>query len=212
MLSKLSRQLQALQTAEALHAGGSCKQRGMQIRGSLLDLNKAVKGLALMSADLDAVGTALFDGRVPELWLKRSFTSLKPLGAYVKEVLERIDFFQTWIDNGQPVRFWLSGFFFTQAFLTGSKQNFARKMKIPIDHIDFDYVTLDNEADTRERPADGVLTYGLFLEGCAWDYRSHVLRESEPKVCIGPAALPAALGMWADAIVYKAHASVGQSK
>jgi dynein heavy chain len=155
----------------------------MQIRRSLKDLNKAVKGLALMSADLDSVGSALFDGKVPALWLKHSFPSLKPLGAYMKEVHERVTFFQRWIDHGQPHQFWLSGFFFTQAFLTGSKQNFARKMRIPIDQIDFDFITLDNDDDTRKRPENGVLTYGTFLEGCTWDYDNHVLRESDPKVC-----------------------------
>lgn len=47
------------------------------VRNSLTDLRKAVKGLALMSADLDAVGKALFDGKVPAMWLKKSFPSLK---------------------------------------------------------------------------------------------------------------------------------------
>ena len=69
--------------------------------------------------------------------------------------------------------------------MTGSEQNFARKMKIPIDSIDFDFITLDNDMDTQQRPVDGVLTYGLFLEGAGWDYQAHVLCESEPKVRIG---------------------------
>ena len=47
------------------------------VRSSLTDLGKAVRGLALMSADLDAVGRALFDGKVPAMWLKKSFPSLK---------------------------------------------------------------------------------------------------------------------------------------
>jgi hypothetical protein len=141
-----------------------------------------VKGLALMSAELDSVGVALVDGKVPAHWLKRSFPSLKPLGAYMTEVHDRIAFFQSWLHTGPPIKFWLSGFFFTQAFLTASKQNFARKMSIPIDHIDFDFVILDNEADTRERPPNGVLTFGSFLEGCTWNYETHGLCESEPKV------------------------------
>ena len=49
------------------------------VRNSLTDLGKAVRGLALMSADLDAVGRALFDGKVPAMWLKKSFPSLKVL-------------------------------------------------------------------------------------------------------------------------------------
>ena len=50
------------------------------VRSSLTDLGKAVRGLALMSADLDAVGKALFDGKVPAMWLKKSFPSLKVWG------------------------------------------------------------------------------------------------------------------------------------
>lgn len=39
-----------------------------------------------MSTELDAVAKSLLLGRVPELWLRKSFPSLKPLAAYVKEV------------------------------------------------------------------------------------------------------------------------------
>eukprot|EP00775_Hariotina_reticulata_P006671 gene6671-6895_t len=168
------------------------------MRSSLLELGQACKGLALMSSELDELGKALFNGKIPALWLRRSFPSLKPLGSYVKEVLERLTFFDTWLQQGPPSVFWISGFFFTQAFLTGAKQNYARKCKLPIDTIDFDFEVMDGlpeaaattsssgwasgSPDSVSAPIDGVYCRGLFLEGARWDSSVHELAESHPKV------------------------------
>jgi len=152
------------------------------VRNSLVDIGKAVKGLILLSDALDQVGQSLFNGKVPAMWLKRSFPSLKPLGSYVKELLERCEFFVGWIKHGPPVVFWLPGFFFTQAFLTASKQNFARKFKVEIDKIDFDFETMDEAEDYDVRPDDGVYCTGMFFDGGAWDYDKHCLTEQQPKV------------------------------
>lgn len=47
------------------------------IRTSLHNLGKAVKGLAIMSSDLEEVARAMFNGKVPDMWLRSSFPSLK---------------------------------------------------------------------------------------------------------------------------------------
>lgn len=67
-----------------------------------------------MSSELERVTHAINAGKVPELWLAKSFPSLKPLGPYIKELLERVQFFDSWLHDGPPVVFWISGFFFTQ--------------------------------------------------------------------------------------------------
>ena len=109
------------------------------VRSSLTDISLALVGKIIMSTSLEAAFRSLFNGKVPDMWMEKSYPSLKPLSSYVTDLKARLSFFQKWIDEGPPVSFWISGFFFTQSFLTGVLQNFARKYTIPIDEIVFDF-------------------------------------------------------------------------
>ncbi|CAG9764101.1 unnamed protein product [Ceutorhynchus assimilis] len=84
----------------------------------------------------------------------------------------------------RPLCFWMAGFFNPQGFLTAMKQEVARAHK----GWALDQVSLHNEVlkNTRDEinaaPAEGVLVYGLFLDGAGWDRRHAKLNESINKV------------------------------
>jgi len=82
-----------------------------------------------------------------------------------------------------PETFWVSGFFFTQAFLTGALQNFARKNKLPIDTVAFAFNMMSEEHESvTAAPEDGVYVYGVFLEGARFNKETMQLDESEAKI------------------------------
>ena len=96
---------------------------------------------------------------------------------------QRVEFLNSWIENGIPPVFWVSGFYFPQAFFTGTLQNYARKHNLPIDTLSFDFKIHDQETiqDFKERPEDGCRIHGLFIEGARWNKEKHVLDDSMPK-------------------------------
>ncbi len=52
----------------------------------------------------------------------QSFPSLKPLGGYMTDLVERCAFLSAWAERGPPAAFWLGAFFFPPAFTTAALQ------------------------------------------------------------------------------------------
>merc|ERR1711865_750683 len=140
-------------------------------------------GLVVMSSDLESMAESLYTNQVPAMWVKQAYPSLKPLAAWIDDLQVRIQFVKEWIDDGKPATYWISGFFFPQAYLTGTLQNFARKYTLSIDTVDFDYNVLKKTPEELhgKPPEDGCYIHGLFLEGAAWDPNQHALVEARPK-------------------------------
>eukprot|EP00026_Physarum_polycephalum_P000043 Phypoly_transcript_00043.p1 GENE.Phypoly_transcript_00043~~Phypoly_transcript_00043.p1 ORF type:complete len:2765 (+),score=358.08 Phypoly_transcript_00043:606-8297(+) len=178
------------------------------INTTLRDLCKAIKGLVVMSVELDSMANCLYDNQVPGIWADRAYPSLMTLSHWVLDLERRLEFLLGWIKQGKPKVFWISGFFFPQAFLTGTLQNFARKHVISIDTISFEFHVLDKkEDDILSPPEDGVYIRGLFLEGARWDNDTHSIAESHPKKLY--VELPV---IWLKPVVRGTAGSAGGSK
>ena len=133
------------------------------------------------------------------MWANVAYPSLKPLGSWVKDLSLRLQFIERWMLINAPKSFWLSGFFFPQGFITGALQNFARKYDVPIDALQFRFEVLpfyraqvdvaaaemedkDFDDNEYEKPDDGVLVHGLYLDSASWNDDECVLADARPGI------------------------------
>jgi dynein heavy chain len=154
------------------------------IRSTLQSLKKALLGEVVMSRDIELLANSIFDGQIPDVWSVVSYPSLKPLSSYIQDLLSRLRFFSDWIEFDIPSIVHLPSLYFTQSFLTGVLQNYARRYRIAIDEVNFDF-TFINPKSLGEKPSHpefGAYIKGLFLEGASWDFQNECLSESHPKV------------------------------
>ena len=158
------------------------------VRSSLKTLRRALKGFVSMSAALDDVYNGIAGNKQPSGWAGKAYPSLKTLASWFNDLLARCAFLQKWYEEGPPNAFWLSGFFFTQAFLTAVVQNFARAECIPIDQLYLTHEmmpTAEDEMDgsgCTEKAEYGTYVHGLFMEGARWSEEKRSLIDSVPKV------------------------------
>ncbi|XP_061138372.1 dynein axonemal heavy chain 2 [Syngnathus typhle] len=157
------------------------------IKSSLLELEKGIKGLVVMSSSLEETFNCMYDARVPPLW-EKAYPSLKPLAAWTRDLCQRVLQFSRWAQLAQPpVLFWLSGFTFPNGFLTAVLQSAARQNKVSVDTLSWDF-TVSSLEDThiQNPPKDGVYVRGLHLEGAAWDKKATCLVEAKPMQMVCP--------------------------
>lgn len=89
-----------------------------RMASSLRDIKKAIRGMIVMSSDLDSMYSSFLNNQLPSIWERVSFASLKTLGSWVRDLIFRVQFMREWLKNGQPAVFPLPVFFFPQVELS----------------------------------------------------------------------------------------------
>ena len=106
----------------------------VEMRRSLAELDLGLKGDLTMSEPMEAVMMALAEDCVPGGWGKVAYPSLRPLGAWVTDLLARVQQLVDWTaDLTLPKVTWLPGLFNPQSFLTAVMQTTARRNDWPLD-------------------------------------------------------------------------------
>lgn len=155
-----------------------------KVTSIMTNIIDAVNGDAIMTNELEGIVLKIYDNKTPTQIEKVAYPSLKPFSSWINDLIDKLSFIKKWIDEGIPTSFWISGFFFTQSFLTGVLQNYARKKKLPIDELAWDFEIMNNpkKYDLSNSPDEGCYTYGFFIEGASWDMENNYITEPIPKV------------------------------
>jgi len=153
------------------------------VLSSLKMLDKAIKGLVVMSAELEDMFNCFNIQKVPGVWEKKAYPCLKPLNAWFADFVLRIEFMNSWLVDGPPLSFWVPAFFFPQGFMTASLQLYARETQIAIDTLAFstDPTSMGDGPDVQESPQHGVYIHGLYFQGAGFNPYKLVLCESTPR-------------------------------
>eukprot|EP00658_Telonema_sp_P-2_P049994 TRINITY_DN38068_c0_g1_i1.p1 TRINITY_DN38068_c0_g1~~TRINITY_DN38068_c0_g1_i1.p1 ORF type:complete len:389 (-),score=97.44 TRINITY_DN38068_c0_g1_i1:246-1412(-) len=157
-----------------------------KITSVLQQLLKGIKGLVVMSSDLEQVFDSLADGKVPPAWLK-TYPSVKPLASWSIDLSARIRQLAEWTSQGHPVLLWLGGLTFPTGYLTALLQLTARKNNQAIDAYSWAFDVLPQpENEIMNAPKEGSYMSGMFLEGAGWSYDNMCLEDPEPMKLVVP--------------------------
>ncbi|KAI9101992.1 dynein heavy chain and region D6 of dynein motor-domain-containing protein [Phlyctochytrium arcticum] len=158
-----------------------------RIRKSLSELQNGIKGIVVMSPELEEIFNYVFEGRVPPSWGK-AYGSLKPLASWTRDLLQRVEFFADWAKGSEMKMFWLGAFTFPTGFLTAVLQKSARRNNISIDSLTWEFTVLQLEDDNhiQQAPKEGVYIKNLYLEGASWDRKANCLSEPRPMELLTP--------------------------
>ena len=101
-----------------------------KMKTTLAALIMGIAGTVVITPELEQLFDALLVGRVPSAW-GFAYPSLKPLGLWMRDLLDRLKQLAMWAERGMPACFWLSGFTYPTGMLTAMLQVSAAALAAP---------------------------------------------------------------------------------
>lgn len=115
-------------------------------------LNEMIRALRCevnMNFELAEMERDLMCQRIPRIWLRYGYNSRKSVTCYIADLVERVKFFRTWIEDGEPASMWISAFYYPQSLLTALLRNYAVRSKLPIDRVYLDMRVTEYEVTSK---------------------------------------------------------------
>jgi len=156
-----------------------------EIKNSLEELELGMKGELQMSERMETLSKSLFLGRVPSSWANKAFPSLRKLGLWMDNLMDRADQLQRWTDEPTtiPIVTDLSLCFNPQSFLTSIMQVTAQTQQKELDKLTImTDITRKQPEEIETAVRDGAYVTGLWLEAARWDIKQSCLDECLPRV------------------------------
>jgi len=150
-----------------------------EMRRSLEDLDKGLKGQLNMTQEMEDLANALrlnqWPGRDPFSrcrWQQLAWPSNKSLSSQFQDLLARVEQLKEWTSAFKtPSCLWISGLFNPMSYLTALRQIVSRKCGKPLDKMTIEtHVTniYDPEKAKEMEAIDGAFIHGMYLEGGRW--------------------------------------------
>jgi dynein heavy chain len=157
------------------------------MKKSLVDMQRAIKGLIVMSGPLEEMFNAFIYQRQPPQWTNAGYPCLKPLASWVEDFFGRIEHMTDWLIKGPRPCYWLSGYFFPQGFMTSVKQTYSRKYAFPVDLLTVGCEVMPYMKDQIVKPpSDGAYIYGMLMQGARFSTKTMKMAESIPNELFDP--------------------------
>ncbi len=153
------------------------------MRKSLLELGLGLKGELSMTTSMQTLFDEIFIDRVPEVWARNSFASMRPLGSWFENMNQRYGQLNDWTGELQtPKVTMLSYFFNPMSLLTAIMQHTSMANNYDLDQMALiaDVTKkVPEQVDVAARDACHV--YGLYMEGARWDSAAGCIDEARMK-------------------------------
>ncbi|CCD17691.1 unnamed protein product [Trypanosoma congolense IL3000] len=153
------------------------------LKVSLEELDLGLKGALSMTTAMQTLFDEIFLDKLPALWEKVSFLSLRTLGSWMENFLLRNDQLVTWTGELQTPKVTNIALFFNpMSFLTAIMQTTSIVNSFDLDQMSLVVDVLKKSADQIETNArDGCHVSGLSMEGARWDTGTSCIEESRMK-------------------------------